>query len=261
MHSTIAGRDPFLAVLCLSVAGGWLATRYLLRANGAYSKRMPLLLLALIALAVAGAKVMALIERGGPLSFSEELTNGYRYPGGLFAVLVGLPVLWSALAPGISFLAVFDSVVPSIGVSVALMRIACFLRGCCAGAPCAYTWCIEYPKNSPPFLDQMRVGLIVSSASRSLAVHPLPIYFAVASLAAVCAAVAYRRFSALPIAGGAGLLFLAVHEGQKYLLEQLRLPPSVSLQRMSLAVSLVSGGLFLICHYRVGSLTRYLSRR
>jgi phosphatidylglycerol:prolipoprotein diacylglycerol transferase len=238
MHPSVLGIPAFLAVLPFAVAAGMAVPLTLARRRGVAGGRI-LLFLALTALVgLAGAKLYSLFERGDLGSHADELATGFRYPGGIIAILLALPLLRAVLPAGMSLPAMLDLIAPGIGVAMAIMRLHCLLSGCCAGAVCGYPWCLIYPHESPPFQHQMIAGLIAPSAPASLPLHPLPIYFMLASLGATALALWF-----LPRARWAGqtfLLFLAVNEGAKAALELLRVPDAPLVRSGSLLVAAVA---------------------
>jgi phosphatidylglycerol:prolipoprotein diacylglycerol transferase len=69
-----------------------------------------------------------------------------------------------------------DAVAPAVLVASALMRVGCFLRGCCYGEPSGLPWAITYGPLSPAYHNQLRQGLIGNLAPSSLPVHPTQLY-------------------------------------------------------------------------------------
>jgi phosphatidylglycerol:prolipoprotein diacylglycerol transferase len=56
------------------------------------------------------------------------------------------------------FLALADLIAPSLLVGLALGRIGCLLNGCCYGGASDLPWAVHFPRNSPPYLDQVANG-------------------------------------------------------------------------------------------------------
>lgn len=63
-----------------------------------------------------------------------------------------------------------DSLVPAIGVGIAVARIGCFLNGCCFGKPTALFFGIAYSPGTPAHIDQL------SKSQTSLFSDSLPVF-------------------------------------------------------------------------------------
>src|SRR5262249_33603534 len=61
-------------------------------------------------------------------------------------------------------------------------RLGCFLNGCCFGDPCRLRWAVAFPAHSPPWIQQVRLGLIAPDAVQSLPIHPTQLYSAIDAL-------------------------------------------------------------------------------
>lgn len=75
-------------------------------------------------------------------------------------------------------LATCDALAPSIALGIGIGRIGCFLNGCCHGDITNLPMGVCFPAYSPPWVDQVQHGLIESTQSHSLAVHPTQLYSA-----------------------------------------------------------------------------------
>jgi len=67
-----------------------------------------------------------------------------------------------------------DAVAPAFGLGLAVMRVGCFLNGCCFGRPTNLPWGIEYPLFSDAHFWQLSRGL--TDAFTVLPVHPTQLY-------------------------------------------------------------------------------------
>jgi phosphatidylglycerol:prolipoprotein diacylglycerol transferase len=66
-------------------------------------------------------------------------------------VILALPAVWLYLRlKKLPLLAVFDILVPTVGLGLGLGRIGCFLNGCCFGTPTGLPWGITFPTGSLP---------------------------------------------------------------------------------------------------------------
>jgi phosphatidylglycerol---prolipoprotein diacylglyceryl transferase len=73
-----------------------------------------------------------------------------------------------------------DALAPSLGLLVGFGRLGCFFAGCDYGRPTSFPIAIFYPAGSHAFASQVRHGLLTSSATHSLPVHPVQVYEALA---------------------------------------------------------------------------------
>jgi phosphatidylglycerol:prolipoprotein diacylglycerol transferase len=68
-------------------------------------------------------------------------------------------------------------------VALGVVRLGCFLGGCCYGVVCDRPWAVRFPQHIGPWFDHVAAGWIPRTAPHSLPVHPLQFYFAAVSLA------------------------------------------------------------------------------
>jgi phosphatidylglycerol:prolipoprotein diacylglycerol transferase len=111
-------------------------------------------------------------------------TFGLRLPLGLLTggLLAGL---W-CLAVGAPLLATGDALAVMASTLIPIGRLGCLLAGCCMGTVCgrwAMPTCLRYPPGTEVYARQVQRGLIADTSATSLPAHPLPLYFALASLA------------------------------------------------------------------------------
>jgi phosphatidylglycerol---prolipoprotein diacylglyceryl transferase len=123
--------------------------------------------------------------------------RGFALYGGLVAGLLVAAVL--ACRWHVSMWSLADSAVPAVAAGIVLMRIGCFLNGCCGGTPTDLPWGVAFPTKGPGIEVQLLQSIGLSSVSDgSVPVHPTQLYELGAAL--VCAAIALRlqRLSAAP---------------------------------------------------------------
>lgn len=149
---------------------------------------------------------------------------GARMPLGLWsgcAVAIGLAALMRA-----NWRAVGDAWAVALSLTIPIGRIACLLAGCCFGKVCHH-WpsllCMTYGPGTAPFAYQVAYDGLDSGATESLPMHPLPVYFALASLVTLAVLVWMLRRGA-PV-GELLLVFAILRPVSKLLLEQLRGEP------------------------------------
>jgi phosphatidylglycerol:prolipoprotein diacylglycerol transferase len=73
-----------------------------------------------------------------------------------------------------------DTVTPFIGIGIVLMRIGCFLNGCCFGKETDLPWGVKFPQFSPAHIWQISENVFGSLEVKP--VHPTQIYELIAAL-------------------------------------------------------------------------------
>jgi phosphatidylglycerol:prolipoprotein diacylglycerol transferase len=180
-------------------------------------------LVAILAVAaLAGGKLYALVEQRGFAYVNwGNLFDGFRYPGTLVGLLLGLVVARRVLVPTVSLGVLGDWLAPAMGFAEVAGRIGCFLNGCCFGVVSHLPWAVRFDPGTPAHLFHVGQGWTAETAP-SLPVHPLQIYFALVALAL---GILCLRLRSRPHRDGDVLLvFIALHEGAKLGLELLRAP-------------------------------------
>lgn len=99
---------------------------------------------------------------------------GYIYLGGFVGAVVC--AVWYTRRHHQSVLGVGDLFAPYLALVQGIGRIGCFLFGCCYGKLCSMPWGVRFPLDSPAFYDHWNHGLISSTATQSLPVHPTQLY-------------------------------------------------------------------------------------
>lgn len=51
-----------------------------------------------------------------------------------------------------------DLITPSLVLGLAIGRLGCFLNGCCFGGACELPWAVQFPPESPAYVDQLEHG-------------------------------------------------------------------------------------------------------
>ncbi|MEI6256391.1 MAG: prolipoprotein diacylglyceryl transferase family protein [Planctomycetota bacterium] len=133
---------------------------------------------------------------------------------------------------GLSLERLADCIAPGLLVGLAIGRIGCFLNGCCYGGPCDLPWAVQFPPESPPWLDQAARGLLPAAVADdgrpwSLPIHPTQLYAAIDAAILAVLAICYT-----PLARRDGQVFalvLTLHPLSRLLLEAIRVdePPAL----------------------------------
>ena len=122
---------------------------------------------------------------------------GFSLMGGL---LLAIPVgILASRRAGIDPWRLADAVTPGLFIGLAVMRVGCFLAGCCFGVESTLPWAVEFPYGSPAQQNSLQgeqtgtFGLFDFVTTPT--VHPTQVYELVASLGAAALAgyLLYRR--------------------------------------------------------------------
>jgi phosphatidylglycerol:prolipoprotein diacylglycerol transferase len=105
-----------------------------------------------------------------------------------------------------------DLLAPFVGVSVAIVRIGCFVAGCDYGKVSDVPWAVRFPAGSPAWRDHVAAGLVPAWRDASLPVHPTQLYEALLGLGLCLATLSLAR-TRLVREARAGLLLPLVLAG------------------------------------------------
>jgi phosphatidylglycerol:prolipoprotein diacylglycerol transferase len=234
----------------LSVVVGGAVLLFTARAAGIQLWRALVLLLGFAGAALVGAKLYALTEESAfqQLNWGNAF-GGFRYPGAIVGILVALPWLWRWLVPTIPLAACGDWLAPAMGFAEVAGRMGCFFAGCCFGVVAHVPWAVRFPLGSPAARFHGIQGWMTGDATASLPVHPLQLYFALLAFALGVYSLWLRPRKQYD--GQLLLVFVAVHETGKFLLEFLRAPvaPEASVYLQLSSLLLATPAIALLCAY------------
>lgn len=136
-----------------------------------------LLCLAVAAIAsFPGARVWYLATHKSTLTFQHlldlQLHGLSMLGGGLLAGVTGIVVCRFQRLP---ILTVADTITPGVLMAMALMKLGCFLRGCCFGLPTELPWGVRFPLESPASVRQLEIAPW-TILTGSLPIHPIQLY-------------------------------------------------------------------------------------
>ncbi len=180
MHGTILHVGPiaitsYALMLTLAFLAGTLLAARRARRYGISSHELANVANLIIISSIAGSRLLYALEE--PDSFAQDPVSiffiwrgGVSYHGALFLSVISVLcwLRWRHITAG----ALFDAVAPSIALGFFLVRIGCFLNGCCFGTPTDMPWGVAFPLNSP-----------AGQVYQNMKVHPTQLYEAVAGLA------------------------------------------------------------------------------
>lgn len=151
---------PYALFFFLAVVTAVLGCLLFAVKRGYEVKKIAAVLVVMLVSAVAGARLLNAVVNfatysGNPGKLFELNTEGFSLYGGiLFAVVSGI-ICCRLLKIDIYRLG--DTFIPFLGISIAVMRIGCFLQGCCFGKETDLPWAVKFPLLSPAHLHQMSI--------------------------------------------------------------------------------------------------------
>ncbi len=173
--------------------------------------------------------------------FSLDDAGFSLYGGIIFAIIAGLLI---ARMQKISTWKFADTVTPFIGIGITLMRIGCFLNGCCFGKVTSLPWGVKFPPYSPPHLYQISQNPF--SAFTVLPIHPTQIYELIAAVLGTLLALAILKKKKPD--GTAFLVFAIFFTAFRWLNMQFRVLP-YSEAVINLWYPLFYAAIILVCGY------------
>jgi len=150
-------------------------------------------------------------------------SQGVASWGGYLGIAAGALAYARLARPPLPLARTFDAIWSAAALAEVIARGACMLNGDDFGLPTTLPWGIRFLPGSLAYNAHLQRGLIAPGAASSLAVHPLPIYLAIASLAVfVLTTRVWRRHRDVPWLTS-GVYFLA-YGALRFPLEMLRDP-------------------------------------
>lgn len=194
-------------------------------------------------LAIVGGMLGARIWYSAQYGPGSSGMSSYGFVTG--AVIVAV-LCWKLRGDGSKMGDLPDAAAPAVLLGAALVRVGCFIHGCCYGKPSGVAWAITYGPSTPAYKSQLSQGLIQIFAPSSLPVHPTQLYEAFFAIALSAAFLLGGRSLRLP-RHGLFLLTAALYAAFRFFLEFLRgdsgglhLGPLTFAQCTSVAVLLVA---------------------
>lgn len=208
----------FLAIVAAICGCLWFAAK-----RGFDARKVASLLLIMLVSALAGARLMnALVNFSDYLAEPGKLfeigVSGFSLYGGIMAA-VASGVVYCRKA-GLSVWRAGDTFVPFLGISIAIMRVGCFLQGCCFGVETDLPWGVKFPMLSPAHLYQMGLN---GNFMDVHPVHPTQLYELAAAL--ILSAAAFLLLKKKLPDGTAMLTFIAAFSAFRLVNSFLRVNP------------------------------------
>ncbi len=164
----------------LNFIGMFILVTIAIRWNYKYGPKFPIglsILFFIVPCATIVARLLFFIFLASPIikmNFFDLNISGYMALGTIFGGIFGaLVYLELKKIPKIEGLELFIPYIPIGGI---FSRLGCFCAGCCYGTVTYSIFGICFPKNSLPWVDHIRQGIITSDQFFSLPVHPTQLY-------------------------------------------------------------------------------------
>ncbi len=247
-------------VLAAIVAGSLAVRGAMAPAVGLSRRRAGFLYAVTVIAGVCGARLLDVALDWGayapdPGRIMSPSPHGFALAGG-FAVGVTVAVLLArrwAIDPG----SLADSAVVPIVAGIVLMRIGCFLNGCCAGEVTSLPWGVTFPYGSSAWGEQVLSGDggLLAIAGQVQPVHPTQLYEAAGAV--VCGLLALLAGRRLVPPGTAALVFVSAFLALRTFNQVLRPdPPGATLSHEMLVAAYAVAAMVA-----AGCLAGWLARR
>ena len=246
-------------MMALGFIAGWHVVSWLCRREGRRPELMTNLLMLMMVSGVAGARAAYVIEHWRA-EFANNLAEiirvdhgGLMFYGGLilaFACFVGY-----CIAKRERFLPMADLMAVVVPLGHAFGRIGCFFNGCCYGKQTDSAFGVSFPAMSPAWCEQVREGVISSTADKALPVLPTQLFEAAGCLLVFAIvlfvylktnrAASGDEAPAKAAAGISAAVYLASYGVLRFLLELLRGDPRAAVLGLSIGQA-ISLGVFVV---------------
>jgi len=166
----------FLALATVVIGGIIFAAR-----RGFDRKKVTIIMLVMLVSSVVGARLLnALVNFPAywenPAKLFAFDASGFSLYGGIAMAIISGLISCHFLRLNIFKLG--DTLIPFLGIGIGIMRIGCFMNGCCFGKETDLPWGVHFPFLSPAHLYQLSNG---GSFLEVDGVHPTQLYELVAA--------------------------------------------------------------------------------
>jgi phosphatidylglycerol:prolipoprotein diacylglycerol transferase len=183
MQPIIFGISSYLLFLVIALFVTVIGTVLIARKRGLPQRAVVITVSAMVVATIVGARGLhiltnASIYRQDPSRMFAFDASGFSLFGGLIAAVI---VGW--IGSRLLRLNVWrfgDAAAPMVGVGIAVVRIGCFLNGCCFGKETNLPWGVTFPFMS--FAHKYEIAQNPSRLFEAAQVHPTQIYELIAAL-------------------------------------------------------------------------------
>jgi len=194
-----------------------------------------------VVVALAGGRAYILLEqwRNGAVQ-SGWFDGGFRLPGAVVGLLVGLALGQRVFRPDVPLARVFDLGALAAPFALAFVRFGCLAAGCCFGTVSDLPWAMRFPRDTQAGAVHQALHLIGPGDLTTLPVHPLAVYFMLLHLVVGGFLLWFRRRQTYD--GQLLLLCLVLGQGGKAVLETFRQPaPGAPALHLAIAGAMIAG--------------------
>ena len=245
-------------MMALGFIAGWYLVTWFCRREGRKPELLTNLLMLMMVRGVVGARIAYVIEHWRS-EFANNLAEiirvdhgGLMFYGGL--ILAFVCFIGYCLAKRERFLPMADKMAVVVPLGHAFGRIGCFFNGCCYGKRTDSVFGVSFPVMSPAWTEQVREGVVSSTADKALPVLPTQLFEAAGCLLVFAIVLLVYLKTNRPASGeevpakkAAGIsaaVYLASYGVLRFLLEMLRGDPRAAVLGLSIGQT-ISLGVFL----------------
>lgn len=213
-----AVQSYFLCAAAAGIAGAVLSVAALLRRKqGLWAVLLPVLV---CVAALIGARTLNFLTN--PRAFSGAFpvwTLSYRKLSLMGGLIAGLAmIIVCCMLKKVQFAGIADAFAVPAAAGIILLKLGCFLNGCCHGKPTDGPFGMVFPANAPKY-DFIRSLTIVSA--KSPIVHPTQLYEIAGAAAAISAAIVLPRIWNMK-EGSRAAIFAVLFSAARWIILPLR---------------------------------------
>lgn len=237
---------PYGLAFVIAIATSWWLTRRNATTLGIHGSHIDLLLPLALAAGAGGVAILGRLFQADLFVAGNALQVDVRFRLFSLVVVAALAIFAYSRLHKLSFRTLMDAFALPAILALAILRIGCFLAGCCWGDVSvqdpwltsiatsgigsqiqtlpwlAGDWvltAVQFPAGSFAYEQQLAIGLITADAERSLPVHPVQLYEAALLLVAflVLRRVPLGKLQPGMIAAGAAITYAVIRFAIEYL--------------------------------------------
>ncbi|HJS91801.1 MAG TPA: prolipoprotein diacylglyceryl transferase family protein [Steroidobacteraceae bacterium] len=173
---------PYGLMLALACVASWWFARRRAVARTLDASHVDLALPLALLIGAGAARLLGTLIPGESIVAGAALVAEHRFRLPVIATSVLLVLFLYCRVARLCFRRFADVIAPSMLLAIAILRIGCFLAGCCFGhivethVNTGFPWAVRFPPGSFPYRQHVALGLIGPDAAASLPVYPVQVY-------------------------------------------------------------------------------------